>query len=155
MMQKYAWSWYGTVKRNTSIGTGGVYFATPKQCIMNILSIYSERQLGIRDFTYTVKQYMAASSTLSLKYVDAEETNSFSFPNKDYIGGFGLLPHDNILVFQGDQFAIEAGNMDINGQIKVEIRAILSNYALPTTSTPYGADNTITKISSKIIGVIE
>lgn len=154
-MIEYAWSWYGTVKRLNSIGFGGVYFAPPKQCVMRIFAIYSERQLGARDFLYTVKQFLAASSTLALKYVEAQETNEFSFPNEDYIGGFGLLPHKNIFIFQGDQFAIEADNMDINGQIKIEVRAILSNYALPTTSTPYGADNLITEISSKIIGVIE
>ena len=154
-MKGWAWSWYGAVKRKTSIGIGGIYFAVPKQCILKILAIYSERQLGIRDFTYTVKQYLAASSTLTLKYVEAQETNTFYFPNDDYIGDFGLLPHDNILVFHGDQFVIEAGNMDIEGQIKVEIRGILSTCDLPTTSTPYGAANLITEVSSKTMGFLE
>ena len=159
-MKGWLWTYDVKIVKDVSQATANVSIMPAKQQIMKILLI------GIQADNYAAARNIDAYLQLNVttlgiwEYLFKKDMDSeqLLYPTPDEIAQFGSVDIDRIYLTDEDELVISNSVLDVGKYFRINIRAILSNYALPTIEYERGLSSTgqtETVYQNKIRGVIE
>ena len=159
-MKGYLWVYDGKITKTVGAGGVNLRIVPAKQQIMKVLLI------GIQVSNLAAPQQVDAylqmnpddNGVWEFLFKRDMDNELFVYPAPDDIGQFGSISIDRIYLADEDDLVITILSLGVTNWIRINVRAIISDYALPTLEYQYStADKNTTNIiyQNKIRGVIE
>lgn len=133
MTDWHYWKYSEVLERITTSGAIGVLITTAEQQLLkpimfSIESTVGDDTGGTSESHMSVNLQPSGSDVILLNTVE----NSIFLPCPDYLGRFKTVDIKDFILGDGDQILIARTFMNVGSIISVNVRALLSNYALPT-----------------------
>lgn len=144
-MTYYLWRYGEYIKRINSDGEVGIQFYVSKQTIAKIVyllvRLYPTSVENAGGTSTTNVNISLTGSSYDIYVLEGEETNDVILPNQDYLGGFGKISLENILLSPDDKLQCWRTHIQQNSFVIFELKVLLNSYAKPTITYYGGAGN--------------
>ena len=158
-MKGVIWSYTERIKRINSNGTKGIYITPAKNQViqLNFVGIYAS---GIQDAGGTSKSLVNTQIDLAGLWLDVYHLSGHApidieLPSNDCLGTFDTVPLQSIYITDKDRIKIARTFQTVNTLMEIGVRAVLSNYSLPTIEYFDANNERHAHYTNRIIGVIE
>lgn len=155
-MTKYYWKYAQLLKKNTSAGSIFVDVFSGQQQLVKPLIVVVKAVSGDNDGGTSesdVSLTMATTGT-NKNFMNKTTEGTLILPSKDDLQKFKTLDIGNFILGDGDKITLRRSHIGVNGTVVVEIRALISTYALPTVTLGVFIENSNLYFNN-IVGEVE